>query len=435
MKNKKALSLVLSAGMLFSAAAFSVPTAVYADVQLQDSPLSYENNGYEIKITTCDNSYSGEVTVPSEIDGLPVTVIGEGAFKNCFRVKKLELPETLVRVEHEAFFNMIGLDELTIPKNVSTLGNYAIGDNSDFPLKVTFESADTNFSSACFDCVKESGNEKRRELTLIGTADSYAIKFAKGWNMKYKVVGGETASKEKKEVTADGMVYNVYYDHAELISCDKDITGKVVIPSEVEGVPVRKIGESAFTGRKIEEVVIPLSVREIGRAAFASTEIKKVVVPYSVTSIDKEAFISSQLESVVILNERCQIADNDSTIANNYPLTEGRYVYDGVITAPKKSTAETYAKAWGYEFRELVTVEAEDILYGDANDSGDVDISDAVLIMQSLSNPAKYKLSDNGARAADVSGGSDGVTNKDALAIQRYMLGLEESLPVLKEII
>jgi len=429
MKNKKALSLVLSAGMLFSAAAFSVPAAVYADVQLQDSPLSYENNGYEIKITACDTSYSGEVKVPSEIDGLPVTVIGEGAFKNCFRVKKLELPETLVRAEHEAFFNMIGLDELTIPKNVSTLGNYAIGDNSDFPLKVTFESADTNFSTVCFDCVKESGNEKCKELTLIGTEDSYAIKFAKGWKMKYKVVGEETASSGKKEVTADGMAYNVYSDHAELISSDKDITGKVVIPSEVEGVPVRKIGESAFTGRHIDEVVIPVSVREIGQAAFASTDLKKAVVPYSVTKIAKEAFISDQLESVIILNERCEIADDDSTIANKYPLSEGRYVYGGVITAPENSTAETYAKAWGYEFKELGLVEADDILYGDANANGEVDLSDAVMIMQSISNPAKFKLTNAGAKAADVTGGGDGVTNKDALAIQRFMLGLVESLP------
>ncbi|MBP3266739.1 MAG: hypothetical protein J6M07_00210, partial [Ruminococcus sp.] len=34
-----------------------------------------------------------------------------------------------------------------------------------------------------------------------------------------------------------------------------------------------------------------------------------------------------------------------------------------------------------------------------------------------------------GSKAADVTGGGDGVTNKDALAIQRLMLGLIDSLP------
>ena len=56
-------------------------------------------------------------------------------------------------------------------------------------------------------------------------------------------------------------------------------------------------------------------------------------------------------------------------------------------------------------------------------------MADSVLIMQSLSNPAKYSLSANGSKAADVTGGGDGVTNKDALAIQRLMLGLIDSLP------
>ena len=70
-----------------------------------------------------------------------------------------------------------------------------------------------------------------------------------------------------------------------------------------------------------------------------------------------------------------------------------------------------------------------DVLYGDANESGDVNISDAVLIMQSLSNPSKYKLTGQGKVNADCSGVGDGVTNKDALAIQKYMLKIIKALP------
>ena len=72
-----------------------------------------------------------------------------------------------------------------------------------------------------------------------------------------------------------------------------------------------------------------------------------------------------------------------------------------------------------------------DIKYGDANEDGDVNVSDAVLIMQSLSNPNEYKLSEYGLKAGDVVG-FDGVTAKDALAIQMIGINLVkvEDLPL-----
>ena len=64
-------------------------------------------------------------------------------------------------------------------------------------------------------------------------------------------------------------------------------------------------------------------------------------------------------------------------------------------------------------------------------------MSDAVLIMQSLSNPDKYgvdgtdatHITKQGLKNGDVSGNGDGITNNDALAIQKYKLNLIDSLP------
>ena len=69
------------------------------------------------------------------------------------------------------------------------------------------------------------------------------------------------------------------------------------------------------------------------------------------------------------------------------------------------------------------------VKYGDANCDGEVNMADAVMIMQSIANPNKYVLTAEGSKNADCSGGNDGVTNKDALAIQRFKLGLLVSLP------
>lgn len=71
----------------------------------------------------------------------------------------------------------------------------------------------------------------------------------------------------------------------------------------------------------------------------------------------------------------------------------------------------------------------ETVVPGDVNQDGKVLINDAVLILQYLGNPDVYKLSEKELAAADVSNTGDGVTNKDALAIQRYALNLIAALP------
>ncbi len=68
-------------------------------------------------------------------------------------------------------------------------------------------------------------------------------------------------------------------------------------------------------------------------------------------------------------------------------------------------------------------------LWGDANCDKTVDVSDAVIIMQSLANPSKYKLTDEGSANGDVNKNGDGITGADALSIQKYKLNLINELP------
>ena len=105
------------------------------------------------------------------------------------------------------------------------------------------------------------------------------------------------------------------------------------------------------------------------------------------------------------------------------------------------STAEAYTAKYGRKF-ELISGEPpikpveNDILYGDANCDGKINLADVVLIMQSLSNPDKYGLNGNapthitrqGMLNGDISG-NDGITNLDALTIQKFMLELITKLP------
>lgn len=79
----------------------------------------------------------------------------------------------------------------------------------------------------------------------------------------------------------------------------------------------------------------------------------------------------------------------------------------------------------------VTTVEKN--LYGDANCDGKVEIADATLILQFLTNKDEYKLTDQGMLNADVVGNGDGVTAQDALVIQQLDAGIykQEELPLL----
>ena len=59
---------------------------------------------------------------------------------------------------------------------------------------------------------------------------------------------------------------------------------------------------------------------------------------------------------------------------------------------------------------------------GDANGDGEVDFGDIVLIMQSLANPNKYQIAPENRDNADVHQKGNGITDGDALTIQKYLL-------------
>ena len=102
-------------------------------------------------------------------------------------------------------------------------------------------------------------------------------------------------------------------------------------------------------------------------------------------------------------------------------------VYLADTTEPTKP-AETPTEAPATEPAETPTA-AENIRYGDANCDGTVTMADAAAIFQSLGNPDKYALSEQGLANADCSNPGDGVTPADGLAVQKLNAGLIDALP------
>ena len=83
-------------------------------------PYTYEKDGDEITI----RSYTGRdtvVTVPAEIDGLPVTEIGEGAFSGA-SITSVTLPASVEEIGWFAFSGCSRLTTLTASASVEEVG-------------------------------------------------------------------------------------------------------------------------------------------------------------------------------------------------------------------------------------------------------------------------------------------------------------------------
>ncbi|MCC8136217.1 MAG: dockerin type I repeat-containing protein [Ruminococcus sp.] len=101
---------------------------------------------------------------------------------------------------------------------------------------------------------------------------------------------------------------------------------------------------------------------------------------------------------------------------------------NGVVTAVGEGTVLIIAKINNVPYTITITVKS-DVLYGDANLSGDVNISDAVAILSYVSNSDKYALSEQQIDAADVYMRGDGLNNMDALSVQKFISNNLSALP------
>ena len=133
--------------------------------------------------------------------------------------------------------------------------------------------------------------------------------------------------------------------------------------------------------------------------------------------------------------------EGDFAAVDNPPEVkcENMCVYvDGVLVGGTEPDGSTPKKEENEETSTQPDTDSElkVTLWGDANCDKEVNMADAVLIMQFLANPDVYGknkpdgISSLGCLNGDVYNNGDGLTNSDASTIQEYKLGLRDTLPV-----
>ena len=286
----------------------------------------------------------GEVTIPAQVNGIPVTGIKEQLFEDEFSLKKVTIladikeigkftfygcsnlkevvfPEGLETIELTAFGGCSQLEEIVFPEGLKTIGQSAFTGCSSLksiqiPLSVTevrmcaFESC-TALESLTFQEGETTEKRKIGVLAFRGCTSLKEVVLPAGMEIEGGAFGGCTSLTEYK--VQEGSAYEIFdkclYEkgRAKLVAYPAGKGAEVTFPEEITAIGVR-----AFDGcANLENVEIPDTVTEIGFYAFDECSgLKKVTLPKNLGSIKDGVFQSTGITSIEIPETVTDIASS-----------------------------------------------------------------------------------------------------------------------------
>ena len=107
----------------------------------------------------------------------------------------------------------------------------------------------------------------------------------------FTAAAAETETEDEK-VYGD-LAYKSYEDHIAITKYrGPEGGGRVIVPGEIDGLPVTEIGVGAFISSSIKSISLPDSIKSIKNSAFSSSSISEIDIPEGVTAIDSTVFDS-----------------------------------------------------------------------------------------------------------------------------------------------
>lgn len=279
------------------------------------------------------NGNDAVVNIPSEINGTPVTTIGNAAFRDS-SVTSVTIPANVTEIGANAFAGCTNLTSV----------NYIGGDWS----KLTIQSG----NPAVEDAAKDAANEQLFDFEFILNNTAVVV-------ISYKGTAADVTIPSRykgKPVTVIDPV--AFYNNSAVTS--------VTIPDSVTAIPdyafgfcsqltnisipnsVTFIGFSAFNScTSLKSITLPSSLSTIQSYAFYNCgNLKTIRIPVSVTSIGNYAFdVCPSLMTVTYPGSKTQWDDNITKGSNNDVLEnnlicamlEATFTADGTTFAPAQT--------------------------------------------------------------------------------------------------
>ena len=249
-----------------------LPAAAADGVGAED--YLYSASGGNITLTKYFGEDESEIIIPAEIDGMPVTKIGEKCFEDHEEIERVILPDTLKVIDYRAFYGCSNLADMNMPETLEKTGGWVFAhtgfESFIFPEGFTslgygaFYGSDnlktvilpegvTSIGENTFRmCPKlESvtipsaeieinikGFQEKSKVTIIGVPGSYAEKYAKAIEIGFEAYEKPEETAET-ESAADGWICPGCGKEAEGNFCPYCGTKK-----PAEGIICTECGES-----------------------------------------------------------------------------------------------------------------------------------------------------------------------------------------------
>jgi len=132
--------------------------------------LTYMIADGQVYISDCSQSAEGELVIPAEIEGLPVTLIGYQAFEGCSSLTSMTIPESVTSIGYAAFAGCRGLTSITFPDSVTSIGDSAFNKCSSL-TSITIPDGVTSIGDRAFSgCTSLTSITIPDSVTSIGGA-------------------------------------------------------------------------------------------------------------------------------------------------------------------------------------------------------------------------------------------------------------------------
>ena len=287
------------------------PNKVEAAITYNDE-ISYEEN-YDgtIKVRAA-GEYIESATIPSSINGKPVTEIDYAGFQNCKYLKTVTLPSTIQEIGTYAFEGCTSLTSINIPSQVKTMPYWGFQNCSS--LKSINLSSVTKIEPYAFNgCSSLTSVTFSSNLQSIGDGafkDTTALKTV---NLPSKLTylgdstfqaSGLTSITIPASVTEMPSNYGAFEDCKSLKTATinasaeelpgnlfKNCTALTTVKFSTNS-PITKFSGGTFEGcTSLTSVTLPSKLTNIGRGCFKDcTSLKSITIPDTVESIDRYAF-------------------------------------------------------------------------------------------------------------------------------------------------